>query len=160
MCSYKTGVLARFAARLGGIVAGATAKQLEALGKFGETVGIAFQIQDDILNLVGEEFQKGKGVGEDIHEGKRTLLVIRALQKASEADKKRLLDILNSHPSDEATIREAIEIIKKYGGIEYAQAKAEELVKKAWKQIDSALKDSDAKDTLKSLAEYAVKRQV
>ena len=160
MCSYKTGVLARFAAKLGAIAGNAKPKQEDALGKFGETIGVAFQIQDDILNLIGEEFQKGKGVGEDIHEGKRTIMVLHALEHAGETGRARLIEILNSHPTDQAVINEAIEIIKKNGSIEYAKEKATALMKQAWKKLDPVLKQSTAKKTLKDFADYLIERKI
>ncbi len=161
MVVYKTGVLARFAAKLGAILGNASGEQIEALGKFGESLGIGFQIQDDILELTGGKFQKGKGrAGGDIHEGKRTLLVIKTLERADEKDRKRLIEILDSHPTDEKIIGEAVEIIKKYGAIEYAQKKAEEVVEAAWKKIDSMLNDSNAKKLLGELADYSIKRGI
>jgi geranylgeranyl pyrophosphate synthase len=160
MCLCKTGVLARFATKLGAILGKANEKQIDAFAHFGESIGIAFQIQDDILNLVGEEFQKGKGIGEDIHEGKRTIMVLHALKKASEEDKKRLVEILDSHPSDEATIREAIEIIQKYNGIDYARTQAKIIVRNAWKGIDKVLKPSKAKEKLKAFADYLIEREI
>ena len=160
MCVNKTGVLARYSCRLGALLGKGSQKQIEALGKFGESIGVAFQIQDDILNLVGEEFQKGKGVGEDIHEGKRTLMVIYTLGKASETEKKRLVEILNSHPESQETIDEAIEIIKKYKAIEYAREKANQIVKDAWKKVDKVLPKSEAKGILKDFADFMVSRKV
>ena len=160
MCAYKTGTLARLAAKIGAVLGDATPTQALALGKFAETIGVAFQIQDDILNLVGEEFQKGKGVGEDIHEGKRTLMVIHCLQKASAPDKKRLLEILNAHPSDQKTINEAIKILQKYHCSGYARKKADSLISTAWKKLDSQLKPSPAKQKLKAFADYLVSRKI
>ncbi len=161
MVVYKTGVLARFAAKLGAILGSATQKQIDAVGKFGEALGVGFQIQDDILELTDEEFKKGKGsAGGDIHEGKRTLLVIKTLEKASAADRKRLLEILDSHPTDAETINEAIVLIKKYGAIEYAAKKANAIVESAWKKIDSALPESKAKELLHNLALYCTARKI
>lgn len=160
MCAYKTGMLARMSTKMGVILGKGTEEQEEKLGKFGESIGVAFQIQDDILNLVGEEFAKGKGVGEDIHEGKRTIMVLYALNKANEIDKKRLLEILNAHPSDEKTILEAIAIIKKYGSIEYATQRAKELVEKSWKEVESVLVESEAKQILRAFASFLINRKV
>jgi geranylgeranyl pyrophosphate synthase len=161
MVVYKTGVLARFAARLGTILGNGSQKQIEALGKFGEALGIGFQIQDDILELTGDEFKKGKGsAGGDIHEGKRTLLVIKTLEKASPEDRKCLLEILDSHPTDAETINQAIEIIKKYGAIEYAAKKANAIVESAWEKIDSVLPKSKAKELLHNMALYCTKREI
>ncbi len=160
MCSYKTGILARMATKMGAILGNGTSEQVTKLGRFGESIGVAFQIQDDILNLVGEEFAKGKGVGEDIHEGKRTIMVLHTLNKANEHDQKRLLDILNSHPSDEKTIREAITIIEKHGSMDYARKRAKELVEESWKDVEKVLPESEAKSTLRAFAEFLIHRKV
>ncbi len=160
MCAYKTGCLARMAAKLGALLAGGSEKQIEAMGSFAEALGIAFQIQDDILNLVGEEFGKRKGVGEDIHEGKRTLLVIHALGHAGKKDAGRLKKILAMHTNDKKLVREAIEIIKRSGSIDYAREKAEKMVEAAWKELDAMLPESAAKQKLKALADYSFKRSI
>ncbi len=160
MCAYKTGTLARMSAKLGALFAGASNKQLEAIGKFAESIGVAFQIQDDILNLVGEEFAKGKGVGEDIHEGKRTLIVIHCLSKADKKDAMRLREILSMRPTDQKVIDEAIAIILKYGSIEYAAQRAKEVVGGAWQEVEPQLKPSNAKDALKAFADYLVERKI
>ncbi len=160
MCAYKTGMLARMSTKMGAVLGKGNAQQVEKLGQFGETIGVAFQIQDDVLNLVGEKFAKGKGVGEDIHEGKRTLMVLHALNKATEKDQKRLVDILNAHPSDEKTIREAIAIIQKYGGIDYARTRARELMEQSWKDVEKVLPEGNAKAHLRAFAEYLIQRDV
>ncbi|MFH0969996.1 MAG: polyprenyl synthetase family protein [Candidatus Diapherotrites archaeon] len=160
MCAYKTGTLARLSAKMGAVLGKGSEEQIEALGKFAETIGVAFQIQDDILNLVGEEFGKGKGAGEDIHEGKRTIMVLHTLEKATPEDKRRLLGILNAHPEDEKTIQEAIEIIKKYGGIEYGAGRAKELVEKSWKMVEKVLPSSHAKNVLQAFAHYLINRKI
>ncbi|MFH0713740.1 MAG: polyprenyl synthetase family protein [Candidatus Micrarchaeota archaeon] len=160
MCAYKTGTLARMSAKIGALLAGANDEQVEAIGKFAETIGVAFQIQDDILNLTGEEFAKGKGRGEDIHEGKRTLMAIYCLSKADKKDAARLREILLQHPDDQKVIDEAIAIIEKYGGIKYSAKRAEELVEIAWKELEPLVKQSPAKEALKAFAEYLIKRSI
>ena len=163
MCAGKTGSLARMSARLAATLSGATEKQEFLLGKFAETIGVAFQIQDDILNLTAES---GKGqftkeyIGSDITEGKRTLMVIHALDNATKDEKARLIEILNMHTSDKKLINEAIEIIKKYGSVEYSKNRAKELVKNAWKDIDSVLSESKSKETLKAFANYLIERDI
>jgi len=161
MCLCKTGVLTRFACQLGAIIGGASKKQYDALGEFGQIVGVGFQIQDDILELTETSFKERKGsVGGDIHEGKRTLIIIRTIQKASKADKERLLEILDSHPTEEKVICEALDIINKYDGIAYAKKRAEELVLGAWGKVDKELPTSNAKIMLKKFAEYLVDRKI
>ncbi len=160
MCAYKTGTLARLSAKLGALFGGGSEEQVESLGLFAEALGLAFQISDDILNIAGEKFGKLKGVGEDIHEGKRTLLVIYALKKLPPKEAERLRAILGMHPSDQATINEAIELIKKTGAIEYSREFAQKLVREGWKSADKAVKESWAKSALKALADYAIEREI
>ena len=160
MCAYKTGVLARMAAKLGAILANANKKQIEALGKFGECLGVAFQIQDDILNIAPKSKKWGKEIGEDISEGKRTLLVIKALQSLPKKEAKELLAILNSHTKDKRKIRKAIALIKKSGAIEYARNKAKRIVKNAWFELERLLPESEGKEELRAFASFAVERDI
>jgi geranylgeranyl pyrophosphate synthase len=160
MCAYKTGCLTRMAARLAAVLSGAGEDQTERLGKFAEMVGIGFQIQDDILSASGSEFQDKKGYGDDITEGKRTLIVIHALKNADEKDRKRLLEILNMHTRDKSLIKEALEILNRRGSVDYARNKAKELVRQAWQEADPVLPDSDAKNKLKALADFLIERKI
>ena len=161
MCICKTGVLARFAAELGAIIGNSGREKIDALARFGESLGVGFQIQDDILELVGKKFAKGKGgIGGDIHEGKRTLMVIHALRNANEKDRKRLVEILDSHPTDQKTINEAIDSIKKNGSIEYAKNRAQEIVAEALAELENKLPESKAKKMLKELADYCIGRKI
>ena len=161
MCLSKTGVLTKFACQLGAIVGNATDEQCTALGKFGQIIGVGFQIQDDILELTESKFKEGKGsIGGDIHEGKRTLIVIRTLEIAEEEDKKRLIEILDSHTEKNEEIKEALAIINKYDGISYSKKKAEALVESAWKEVNSVLQENNAKNILKKFAEYLVDRKM
>ena len=161
MCLCKTGVLTRFACQLGAIMGGATKDQYDAIGDFGQIVGVGFQIQDDILELTETDFKEKKGsIGGDIHEGKRTLIIIRTLEKANKKDAARLVEILDSHTTEEKVIQEALDIINKYDGISYAKKKAEELVLSGWAKADKVLKESNAKVLLKKFAEYLVDRKI
>ncbi|MDO8427978.1 MAG: polyprenyl synthetase family protein [Candidatus Diapherotrites archaeon] len=160
MCLCKTGVLARMSAMIGGILGNGTKKQINALGEFAQSIGVGFQIQDDILNLVPESGEWGKTIGEDITEGKRTLLVLRALKKLNEKERKELIEILNSHTRFPNEIKRGIDLIQKTDAIEYAKGKAEEIVLGSWKKVDKELKESKAKQKLKALAEYSVQRKI
>jgi len=161
MCAYKTGTLARMGAKMACVLADADENTMEKMGRFAESLGVAFQIQDDILDLVGEEFAKGKGgLGKDITEGKLTLIVIHTLRNADTSDKKRLIQILESHTRDELQRKEAIGIIKKYGSIEYAKNLAADMVKDSWNEADMALPPSKAKEKLRKLADYLIERKI
>ncbi|MEM2248490.1 MAG: polyprenyl synthetase family protein [Candidatus Bathyarchaeia archaeon] len=161
MCAYKTGTLARMAAKMAAALAGANDDVIEKMGRFAESLGIAFQIQDDILDIVGEEFAKGKGgIGMDITEGKLTLMVIYTLQRASQDDRNELLRILSMHTRDEDLKMRAIGIMKKYGAVEYAKEVASKLVEESWSIIDPILPTSEAKEKIKMLAEYLIQRKI
>ncbi len=95
MTAHKTGVLVRLASRVTCAALNVSKFETDILARFAETLGVAFQIQDDLLNLEGDEFIKTKGYnGEDIHEGKITLIVIHFLQNANSHQRERLLFIL------------------------------------------------------------------
>jgi geranylgeranyl pyrophosphate synthase len=161
MCAYKTGTLARMAARLAAVLSGANRELVEKMGHFAESIGIAFQMQDDVLDLTGKEFAEKKGgLGQDITEGKRTLMVICALKNANAKDKKRLVEILNMHTSNQTLRDEAIAILQKYGAIEYTRNKAAEIVEESWVEVDKLLKPTEGKEKLKAFAEFLIKRSI
>jgi geranylgeranyl diphosphate synthase type I len=161
MCAYKTGTLARMAAKMAAVLAGGDKKLVEKLGRFAESIGVAFQMQDDVLDLTGQEFAKKKGgVGQDITEGKRTLMVIYTLKKASGADGKRLIEILGMHTSDQALRDEAIALMQKCGAIEHVKQTAAQMVTESWSEVDRLLPTPAAKEKLKAFAEFLIKRNM
>ncbi len=151
MCAYKTGTLARLSAKMAALLSGATKKQIETMGKFAEAIGVAFQIKDDVMNIEGG---LGKEVGDDINEGKRTLMVVHTLQVASEEDKKRLIEILEMHTKEEKLIHEAIGIMKKYDSIDYAKNFAKNMMKETWDEVDKTLPETEAKKKLEAFVHY------
>lgn len=161
MCAYKTGTLARMSAKLAAVLAGADDELTEKLGRFAEGIGVAFQMQDDVLDLAGTEFADKKGGrGQDITEGKRTLAVIHTLKAAKAEDRTRLVQILSMHTSDQKIRDEAIGIMREYGSIEYVKQFASNIVKESWREVDRLLPASDAKEKLKAFAEFLVERKI
>jgi len=161
MCAYKTGTLARMAARIAAVLCDASDDTVERLGRFAEAIGIAFQIQDDVLDLAGKEFAAGKGGrGQDITEGKRSLIVIHTLEKAEPDDRKRLVAILKKHTVDQRLRDEAVQIMKRYDSIEYARQFARRLVADSWKEVDRLISPSEAKEKLRAFAEHLVERKI
>jgi geranylgeranyl pyrophosphate synthase len=161
MCAYKTGTLARMAAKMAAMLAGAEEKLVGKLGLFAESIGIAFQMQDDVLDLTSEEFTKKKGShGHDVTEGKRSLIVIHTFQVANAKDKKRLIEILNMHTSDQKLRDEAIAIMKKYGSIEYVKNFAQTIVRDSWKDVEKLMPVSEAKKKLKEFAQFLIERKI
>jgi len=159
MCRYKTGSLACFSAKLGAILGNANKKQIEALGNFAASIGVAFQIQDDILNIAPSK-DWGKELGDDINEGKRTLMVIRALKKLSKQKSTRLIKILDSHTEKQEEIKEAIELIKECSAVDYAKEKAREIVSNSWNKLECEIPESKAKTQLKSFADFLIERKI
>ena len=161
MVLSKTGVLPRISAMLGGIIGGADDELIEALGRFGASIGVAFQIKDDLLNITPSPLAESKGgVGDDISEGKITLMVIKTFSLASEVDRKRLKELLSMHTKDKKLINEAISIIDKYGAKEYCANKAREITDAAWADVDALLPESKGKDNLKMMADFLINRSI
>lgn len=161
MAHDKTGVLSRFACELGAVIGDADDSLVEKFGKFGATIGIAFQIEDDILNIYESDLSKNKGgIGDDISEGKITMMIIHTLESAEPSEGNRLKEILSMHTKDKDLIKEAIAIITKYDSKEYATKIAIDLVKNAWDDIDKSIPDSDAKSKIKELTEFLIDRSI
>jgi len=159
MCSYKTGTLARLAAKVGGILGNASEEQIDALGNFATAIGVAFQIQDDILNLAPTKHW-GKEFAEDIKEGKRSLITIHALKNAGKSQRNRLLEILDSPKKDKKMILEALNIINKNNSLGYAKKRAEELLSEGLKEIEVAIPPGKAKKQLVEFASYLIERKI
>ena len=155
MIYKKTGALITGATGAGAIIGGATSMQINALQEYGRNVGLAFQIQDDYIDLTGDE-SIGKPVGSDLVEGKKTVMVLYALEKASKEDHDRLIELLEAN--DDSIIPEAMSILEKYGAIQYARALAYDCVIKA-KESLVVIPDSDAKDALMKLADFVYTRK-
>jgi geranylgeranyl pyrophosphate synthase len=110
--------------------------------------------------LTAQEFiEKKGGRGQDITEGKRTLVVINTLNKANEKDRKRLVEILSLHTSNQSLKDEAIEIMLKHDSIEYTKQTAARIVRESWGEAEKMLPKSEAKEELKAFAEFLVDRK-
>jgi len=142
---------------VGAIVGGGSEKEIESLRAFGMAAGLAFQIQDDLLNLVGTKESTRKDYRSDIAEGKRTLVTIHALTHSEHAD--RLLEILASRTTDESLLDEAVAIMQEAGSIEFSTRYAEDLILHAKEDLVAAIAPSKARDLLTSMADFFVKRQ-
>jgi geranylgeranyl diphosphate synthase type I len=119
-------------------------------------VGLAFQIQDDVLNLVGVKESTKKDFRSDVTEGKRTLVAIHALQTSRQ--KQRLLEILSAHTMDPGMLAEAVEIMDRAGSLEFARTYARDLVVDAKQGLVDVLPKSRARDLLASMADFFVAR--
>ena len=143
---------------VGAIVGGADDEIVEALRSYGLDTGLAFQIQDDLLNLVGTDEAKKKDFRSDITEGKRTLVVVHALQNAAPEARERLVEILSSKERDPEVLAEAVAIMEETGSIDYARTFAEDLTLNAKARLAGALPPSPYRDLLVSMADWFVNR--
>jgi geranylgeranyl pyrophosphate synthase len=160
MCAYKTGTLARMAAKIAAVLSGANEELIEKIGHFAESIGVAFQMQDDVMDLSSEFIEKKGGRGLDITEGKRSLIVIHTLKVASTKDAKRLVEILNMHTSDQQLRDEAIRIMERKGSVEYVKRSARKMVRESWRGVEKLLPVSGAKEKLKAFAEFLIERKI
>ena len=150
--------------RIGALVAGAD-DDLDRFNRFGFLLGAAFQIQDDILNLVGNQSRYGKEVGGDLCEGKRTLVLSHAFDRASPSERVRLQDLF-SRADGRRLQRELLDIydlLERTGSIEWARLAASALTDAAQKEFSAAFaeaNDGPDFDFVRALVNYLVERDV
>lgn len=116
----KTAALFSICSELGGVLSGATKSQRNALGEFGRLIGVAYQITDDLLNYTASSDLMGKPCGNDLEQGKQTLPLVYAYEKASEEDR----TILHTQIFTERNMDIVMPLIKKYGGLDYTREQA------------------------------------
>jgi geranylgeranyl diphosphate synthase type I len=141
---------------VGAIVGGGSEEEIEALRAFGLATGLAFQIQDDILNLIGTREAVRKDFRSDIIEGKRTLIAVHALRHSPRSVE--LIAILAAHTTQPATLAEAVEIMREAGSFGFARDYATGLVERAKAELADFLRPSQARDLLLSMADFFVSR--
>lgn len=141
---------------VGAIVGGGSETEIEALRNYGLDTGLAFQIQDDLLNLIGNEESTKKDFRNDITEGKRTLVVVHALQNSPHRE--RLIEILSSKEKDPAVLAEAVNLMEECGSIDYARNYAENLTSIAKNRLTDMISPSSARDLLVDMADWFVSR--
>jgi geranylgeranyl diphosphate synthase type I len=151
MVSKKTGALYAAAASIGGILAGGDATQTKALFDWGLNSGIAFQIQDDLIDLVASAEKSGKDRASDLREGKQTLIAIKALEHGIDLSQYRKVNL------SDAEIDEAIARLEKAGVIDEVRETAETRVAIAKKALAN-LPESEAREFLSDITDYFVTR--
>lgn len=138
--------------RLGAMIAGAKARDLEVLRKVGLKAGYAFQIMDDALNLYADPDKYGKEIGGDILEGKRTMIMLHLLGKAKK-EKERILEIMRK-PREQKTeqeVEEVLALLRNYGSIDYAQKKARGYAEQAIELFNKKLTHVPGKEAHQAL---------
>jgi heptaprenyl diphosphate synthase len=152
----KTALLIAASAQLGAVACGAPRSIYMPLRRYGHNVGMAFQITDDILDMIAEQGQLGKPVGGDLRQGIITMPVIYALSRCE--DKKRLADLaVKVHKSDDE-VDEALEIVRKCGAIEYSFNIAKKYIAKAKAELRK-LPDLPTRVTMGMAADFVIARK-
>lgn len=147
----KTALLIAASCQLGAVACGAPISIYGSLRRYGHNIGMAFQITDDILDLVADQRQLGKPIGSDLRQGILTLPVIYALKRCEGRD--RLKEIILKEDKTEDEIEEAVEMIVSCGGIDHANRAVLKYIAKAKKEL-SLLPDIPARVTLSTIADF------
>jgi octaprenyl-diphosphate synthase len=155
----KTARLIQSACRVGALLAEAPAEQQEALSEYGYSLGIAFQMADDLLDYTADAQVLGKPIGTDLREGKLTLPIISALQRATQEDRTRMEIIVRDTDVTEEDFATVVDLIKQYGGIEYTRERAQEHIDQAKKSLD-IFEPSPTRTLLEQLADYVLARKM
>ena len=158
MIEQKTAVLYSAAAQGGAIAGGASDKQETALAEYGRLMGLGFQIWDDVLDLRSDQETFGKPVLNDIRNGKKTLIVVQALEDLSGSERSEFLSILGKKDATNQQLERARDILDDVGAIDHATKVADGLIAEAKERL-GVLKDSPHKKTLTAFADYMVKRK-
>jgi len=161
MCACKTGCLGRIVARLAAIITDQPDDVEEAIAEYAELTAVAFQIGDDILDVehsLGRAGAFGKEFGNDIREGKKTLMVIHAIDASEPERARRLQAILEADDNTDEQIIEALEILEAAGSIEYARERALELAADARTAIDGVEFDAETTRKLEEFTKFVIER--
>lgn len=153
----KTAALFSAAMEVGGVIAGADAARVQALFDYGDALGIAFQIVDDLLDYRGEPNATGKNIGDDFRERKLTLPVIKAVAKADAEERAFWERTIEKGKQEDGDLDHALSLLAKHDTLTATQADALDWANKA-KAALAPLPDHDVKDMLVDLADYVVSR--
>ncbi len=152
----KTASLFNVACETGPILCNRSKRDRQRFALFGEKIGIAFQIVDDLLDFVGDAEVTGKEAGNDVMTGKVTLPLIYSLKRASKAGREAIIDHLKNH--DEETSFELVyDFVRENGGIDYAYSRAESLSQEGLEAV-SPVEQSDYFQCLVNMVEFTISR--
>jgi len=158
MIYLKTGALIEASAMLGGETALEEDEIVNLLGEYGRLVGIAFQIKDDILGIYGDPSKTGKPIYSDLRQGKKTILVIYAINNLDEEKREKVKSVIGKKVSEEE-YRIAAELIKESGALKYAEELAYSMSRRALRILDSLdVVDEECREALRELAVFVVER--
>lgn len=157
LVSDKTGALFSASCQLGALSVNAGNEAIELMSRFGENLGIAFQLKDDLLDYIGSSKIMGKPTGSDIKENKITLPLIHALDKAEKNVQSRIINTLQAGVN-ENEVDKIVEFVKDYGGLEYGRQIAGEYAAKARESLTGYI-PSRAKESLEAIVDFTIERE-
>ncbi len=155
----KTAALFKASVEIGAILGGADKGQTESLSNYALEASLAFQIKDDIMD-VSHEMDKGHELGSDIKQGKKNLLIIKALEFSDNNNKKIINNILGKENASSEEINLVIELFKSTGAIDYAENLAKEKIKSAKEHLKKAELNKESSEFFSELADYMADRRV
>lgn len=158
MIRKKTAAMIEMCCTIGGLLGGGSKKEIQALSKFGKNIGIAFQIQDDLLDIVGDQKKFGKLVGGDLIEGKKTFLLVKSLELAKGKDKAKLLKVIKNKGIRKNQVNEYKELYNKLGVIEVARDEIKRYTKNAMNQVKKLKRKSD-RELFNWVADFLLSRK-
>ena len=156
MIKKKTAAMAEMCCRIGAILGGGSSVQVSALGNYGLNLGIAFQIQDDLLDISADEKKFGKTIGGDLVEGKKTFLFLEALEKSKGEDRKQLLQIIERKGIKRNQVLKYKQLYEKLGVLDDARKQIQVYTKKALNSIK--ILDKENYDIFLWLADSLINR--
>ena len=157
MVSDKTASLISASCRIGPLLAGAPREMVDGLTRYGESLGLAFQIADDILDFTGDESTLGKPVGRDLRERKITLPLIKSLAAAPRAERAEIVRVLSAREPDEEDWSRVFAFVDRHGGVAAASAAAREYAGRAQACLE-ALEPSVERTILETTVRLVVER--
>jgi geranylgeranyl diphosphate synthase, type II len=158
MISKKTGKMFSVASEMGAVIGNGSPKEIQALKMYGVYAGKAFQIQDDLLDVVADEKNFGKAIGGDIVEGKKTYLLIQAYRYARGKDKQLLWSIINGHGTSKKNVPSVRTVYEQYGIVDLAKRDILRSIRQANRQL-TFLKGSETRDMLFWFSEMLMNRE-
>lgn len=157
MISGKTSALTSASLKMGGIAAGASKEKVDRLGIIGHSLGVAFQIQDDLLDVTADAEKFGKKSAGDIYEGKKTFLMVHTLERCTLQESNWLQDALKNRPLSDESVIAVKKLFDKYGVIKTAKEQMERYYKEAENTVET-FDDSNYKADLKNLIKFLKNR--
>ncbi len=157
LAEQKTAALFRAASVIGAVCAGAEQNKIDLMSRFGTTLGVAFQIKDDLLGLIGKEEETGKPVNSDLRNREKTLIAIHALNNARGNDEEILKRFFGRSKDDGIAPVRIKEIFERVGSVDYAIERSWSLINQA-KSTIAGLPNNQSKDLLFHICDFAVTR--